>query len=589
MNFSEHLDSCAGRFFVIASALKLAVGNAIRPGFIPAAMAMLVVRRIGRVQGLLMLLEARFLAGRLRRRVAVASGAAGAGGAAEPAVRERPAQATAALRLPRRFGWLCPLVPGEAACFAGHMRVALAEPGMQELLAACPQAVRLLGPVCRMLGIERDVYVPAAELAVEAAAALVRAEVRVRVRAEARVRARAAREERVRLEWAREDAHYAISGVPRRYRLRVGGVAGLVGRVEAAGPGLAEGVLAGSAGRAWQEALVPLGMSSWKKCGTSVWKVRLTSLKNSARAGGAQRARAVVPTDAQSMVHIILAGAITATSPLAISKILCQTDGSIAAVYLTRHFEGPNIMKAISRSCGPIGALGIFACSIVFTASSVAAAPLLGSATSFVVIGATDVTNTGTTTVNGEVGVSPGSSVTWPSTPPASGTLHVADTTAAAAVSDALSAFTGLMGLSFTTALTGQDLGTVGVLSPGVYSYSSAAQLTGTLTLDFGNVSNASFVFQIGSALTTAAASKVVVLNGDATDSVYFVVGSSATLGTATQFAGNILAWTSITMTTGAQLSCGRALALHGAVTLDSNLVSNDCSGGGDLVWGFPG
>jgi hypothetical protein len=113
--------------------------------------------------------------------------------------------------LPRRFGWLCPLVPGEAACFAGQMRVLLAEPEMQTLLAACPQAVRVLRPLCVMLGIERMDHVPGFAAAVAAKAAL------PKVARARRARRRAWTEE----DQAREDAHYAISQVPRRFRLRV--------------------------------------------------------------------------------------------------------------------------------------------------------------------------------------------------------------------------------------------------------------------------------------------------------------------------------------------------------------------------------
>jgi hypothetical protein len=116
-------------------------------------MALLVVRRIQRVRRLLLELEARFLAGRLvisPARVVSASGAI-----AGPQVRPM-----AVTPFPRRLGWLCGLVPGDAACFAGQLRVVLAEPEMAALLASCPQAVRIVQPLCRMLGIERADYAP---------------------------------------------------------------------------------------------------------------------------------------------------------------------------------------------------------------------------------------------------------------------------------------------------------------------------------------------------------------------------------------------------------------------------------------------
>ena len=150
---------------------------------------------------------------------------------------------------------------------------------------------------------------------------------------------------------------------------------------------------------------------------------------------------------------------------------------------------------------------------------------------------------------------------------------------------DALAANAILAALPFTIDLTGQDLGNM-TLTPGVYRFSSSAQLTGTLTLDAQNTSDALFVFQIGSTLTTASSSTVNVINGTPTTGVYFDVGSSATLGTGTMFAGNILADQSITLTTAASIICGRAIAKNGAVTMDTNTISNDCTDGGDFGTG---
>jgi len=120
-------------------------------------------------------------------------------------------------------------------------------------------------------------------------------------------------------------------------------------------------------------------------------------------------------------------------------------------------------------------------------------------------------------------------------------------------------------------------------LNPGVYSFSSTAQLTGPLVLNFLGNPNAEFVFQIGSTLTTASSSTVSALNGGPTNGIYWLIGSSATLGTGTLFQGNILALTDITMTTTAKILCGRAIALHGEVTMHNNVISNDCTNGGDF------
>ena len=134
-------------------------------------------------------------------------------------------------------------------------------------------------------------------------------------------------------------------------------------------------------------------------------------------------------------------------------------------------------------------------------------------------------------------------------------------------------AYNVLAGLPFTSNLTGQDLGSVGILSPGVYRFNSSAQSTGNLILDAASNPNALFIFQIVSALTTAPNSTVNVINGDANTGVFWQVGSSATLDTSTLFAGNILADQSITLNTTAKILCGRALARIGAVTMDTNAI----------------
>ncbi|WP_051669542.1 ice-binding family protein [Bryobacter aggregatus] len=234
-------------------------------------------------------------------------------------------------------------------------------------------------------------------------------------------------------------------------------------------------------------------------------------------------------------------------------------------------------IQANVRLCFP--GLSILALLSIFGTQAAAATVTLGTAVPFAVLGATTVTITGPTTLNGDLGLWPGTSITGEGnlTLIGSSVVHNDDIQAQNAQADALTAYNELVALPFTTNLSGTDLGGL-TLTPGVYYFSSSAQLTGTLTLDAQNNPNALFVFQIGSTLTTASNANVTVINGDASTGVYFQVGSSATLGTGTTFAGNVIALTSITLTTNVSVICGRAIALNAAVTMDTNVVSNSCN-----------
>jgi type VI secretion system secreted protein VgrG len=227
-----------------------------------------------------------------------------------------------------------------------------------------------------------------------------------------------------------------------------------------------------------------------------------------------------------------------------------------------------------------------FAMLLYGSSTGLAGPSVLLTAQDYAVLGASAVTNIGSSTVTGDIGVYAGSSITGYPLITHTGTLHLTDADAQQAQSDLTTAYTGLAAMPSDGDLSSNDLGTygtlpIGTLTPGVYTFSSTAQLNGTLQLDAQHTDGVYWVFQIGSSLTTASASAVELINpGGNLGSdvgVFWVVGSSATLGTTTAFEGNILAHTSITLNTGATIWNGRALAQIGMVTLGTNTISNVC------------
>jgi hypothetical protein len=196
----------------------------------------------------------------------------------------------------------------------------------------------------------------------------------------------------------------------------------------------------------------------------------------------------------------------------------------------------------------------------------------LGTAGNFAVLAGSTVTNTGPSVISGSVGLAPGSAVVgFPPGIVIAGTTQVANGVALQAKNDLVTAYNDAAGRSSTATVSGDLAGRT--LTPGVYTSASSLGLSGQLTLDAQGNPSAVFVFQAGSSLIVGSGSEINLIGGAQACNVYWKVGSSATIGTSSAFVGNVLALTSITMTTGATLQ-GSVLARNGAVTLDTNTIT---------------
>ena len=222
--------------------------------------------------------------------------------------------------------------------------------------------------------------------------------------------------------------------------------------------------------------------------------------------------------------------------------------------------------------------------------TSGSAQSILLSAGNFTLLGGTAITSNGDsgTIISGNVGLSPGATTGITGFPPAivtAGEIIATGSVTGQARTDLIKAEAGLAGMPSTANESSVDLGGLTLL-PGVYTFSSTASLNGALTLDANGQNNAYWVFQIGTALTTAAGASVTVINpgsnGGSDDGIFWDAGSAITFGATNQIEGNYLAGTSITFGNGTAGS-GRALALAG-ITLDNNQL-NALGGPGGSDW----
>jgi hypothetical protein len=197
----------------------------------------------------------------------------------------------------------------------------------------------------------------------------------------------------------------------------------------------------------------------------------------------------------------------------------------------------------------------------------------LGAAASYAVLAGTTVTCTGGTTIYGDLGVSPGTAVTgFPPGTVLDGTIHAADGSAAAAEAALTIAYDDAASRTLNPVSVAGNLGGR-TLFPGLYTSTSSLEISsGNLTLDAQGDPNAVFIFQMATTLTTSSSLQITLSGGANANNIFWQVGSSATLGTSSTFEGNILAFISISLATGATLD-GRALAQNGEVSLDANSV----------------
>ena len=240
----------------------------------------------------------------------------------------------------------------------------------------------------------------------------------------------------------------------------------------------------------------------------------------------------------------------------------------------------PRVPTASRRVVVLACALGASLAALPTAAMAAVAQPRLLSAANFTVMAASAITNTGSTSITGNLAISPNKASSVTGFPPGvvTGVKDEDNAVAIKAHTDLVTTYNDAAHATPFKNMSGVNLGGK-TLTPGVYHFSSSAQLTGTLTLNGEGRSGSLFIFQIGSTLTTAGASRVVLIGAASSCNVFWQVTSSATLGTTTSFQGNLIALTSITMTTGATIGVGggrnggRALARNGALTLDSNVI----------------
>jgi len=237
----------------------------------------------------------------------------------------------------------------------------------------------------------------------------------------------------------------------------------------------------------------------------------------------------------------------------------------IASITLLSACTKSNTSPSGSSSANP---------NIITVQTSIQATVPMGSTTTFALLAGSTITNTGATTVTGDIGLSPGSSVGGFPPGTLNGTMYINDATASQAKTDLTAAYNNAAGRTTTDMVTlSGNIGEL-TLTPGLYkSTSSLALSSGNLTFDAKGNAAAVFIIQIASALTVTSGRQVILTGGALASNIFWQVGSSATFGTTSVFQGTILAMQSITFDTGSTLN-GKALASTGGVTMADNTIT---------------
>ncbi len=228
--------------------------------------------------------------------------------------------------------------------------------------------------------------------------------------------------------------------------------------------------------------------------------------------------------------------------------------------------------RNVTTAVGLLVIAALLALTLARASGAAAVAIPLGAADSFAILAGSGITNTGPTTVTGDIGTYATTSYVGSASVTQNGTNHAGDSVTQNAKTALVTAYNNAAGQGPTSPIVGLTLGGK-TLTKGVYNSASTIDLTGTVTLNGEGDTSAVFVIQAGSALTTATSSSVVLINGARSCNVFWQIGSDATLGVSSTFIGTLLVQNNIVLGTGAVVT-GRVLASVGAVTLDSNTIA---------------